>query len=239
MREIYLAAWDFVSWHWLTLACCAVLLEMLPLLLPSGNHAASSGGAVVATMVGYAMHRYFLFGESWAAWRTTGAGGRKSAARRFAVALAIMFVSVVGIVGVVCVKMASGGVGKDQMFGVAVVVGLPVYFLLLVIFGTALPAAAAGDRFGPWITLRRAGRTAPGIAGGLLAGPVLFSILIVVVSVFLGQRAGTMGGGIIAATSLAVCIRMLGFFTTALAVAVLCRAYLKVAPPGIIDQTPA
>lgn len=237
MRSIYRTAWAFVAKHWKVLLLAAVLLEALPFLFQT---ASSSGDAGVLFLIAYYMHRFVLFGEDVSGWgfkRSTPS--RKHTIWRFMLASLTMAICLILVVGGVGVRLSGQGVEKDVLFGFLLIVGFVAQYVLLVIFGTALPAAAAGDRFGPITTLGRVPRTALSIAGGLLAGPVLCAIPLLAVQIFVATQISRLDGGPFGEVAAGTMMRMGGFFLTALAVAVLCRAYRKVAPPGFADQTPA
>jgi hypothetical protein len=234
--KTYGLAWAFFSRHWVLLVLFAVLMEAVPLVVQSVGSTADVG---VLTLIAYYMHRFMLFGEEVGTWKVRSAGPpRKQAVGWFFLSSVTMLLFWIGAAGVLIFRLQAHGADNATNIIAAFILALPIYYLLLVIFGTALPAAAAGDRFGPVTTLRRAWRTALPIAGGLLGGPVLFGALALTLFVVIAARLDVGDSSTIAGFASGVVSRMTGFFTTALAVAVLCQGYLKVAPPEIIAQTP-
>jgi hypothetical protein len=106
-----------------------------------------------------------------------------------------------------------------------------------------MPAVAAGDRYNPKISLERAGATWRGIAGGLLVGPVLFTALNFAAAIALLYAFDLEAADYafpkhvkIYEIVLGVIVQFLGLVNTLLAVVVLCRAYLRVAPPEIMAK---
>ena len=229
MVKIYVDAWGYMRRFWWGLLAVALILEVLPLFL-KGSHI---GGELAAgCLVAYGMHRFFLFGEGTAYWKKDPSARKPTIGRFMGASLLIAGLVLVAI-GILAVRLVGEGTSEGAMFLVFLTTYAILPYVTLILFGTALPASAAGDRFGPGPSLRRAGKTAGPIAGGLLVGPGLFGLMI-----FFGyllpiarldipeSRTGTI-------FAISVGSRMIGFFLTALTVAVLCRAYRKVAPAEI------
>lgn len=237
MAKIYRDAWSFMRHFWLMLLAVAIILEVLPLFL-KGSHFA--GELTAGFVVAYAMHRFFLFGEGIGLLKGPPPARKPTIGRFLSASLLISVVYLI-VLGVLAMRLLDGGTSKGVLFLFALVTTAILYFVLLVIFGTALPAAAAGDAYGPVAALGRTGRTAGPIAGGLLVGPGFFGLL-----TFFGFFVSTAQLDIsdsqtTALFCISVASRMIGFFVTALTVAVLCRAYRKVAPAeiGLLPQSPA
>ena len=128
-------------------------------------------------------------------------------------------------------------------FVVWVLAFLLMYFVVLVLLGTSLPAAAAKDRYNPKISFARGKKTWPAVMGGLLAGPVVVGLILLGAQVFLTRALGLNETGYVSLGTLDpvdliynTASQIAGFFTSMLAVVVLCRAYLRVAPSEVLEQ---
>ena len=109
------------------------------------------------------------------------------------------------------------------------------------LFGTAMPAYVAGGRFGIGATFGRIRATALPVLGGLLIGPVLFSIAGIAVGVAVIAGLALLPGADWSSWPLLPVVWLLqgffslfGLFSTTLAVVVLCNAYRKTAPDWLL-----
>ncbi len=211
------------------------MIELLDYVDGPKSHT-SGGQLFIGMLIAYWLHRYFLLGERpnvalrerWG----SGYGGFFLVTLLFAAAL----VAVVLLLSNYLPPDMSH-VDRDVRRLFYLFLTLPIYLILLSLFGSALPAAAVRDSFGLVTTLGRVRKTFLPTFFGMLAGPFLF---VVVASVAVGYGLHRLGvaddarlpSGAISFPGLAASIffRFVGMVTTTLAVAVLCRAYRRVVP---------
>lgn len=79
---------------------------------------------------------------------------------------------------------ASLNFDKDQHLGMMIVFFVPIYWLILALFGTAIPATALNHETSLWAALRRARYTVFSVAFALLLGPGLIILLSIAALVF-------------------------------------------------------
>lgn len=240
MSEIYGTAWRLVRDNWMFLLVMAIVVEGLTLLFSDddGIDSTTGGVFVATTLIALVMHRQVLLNETYDLWGRARGTPSKFRFGRFVWVSFLLHLALVAVI----VATVWGHYDPSSRLAELVVVVLLVtglaYFLLLVIFGVALTAAAVGDRFGLGITLHRAARTAEPIAVGLLAGPALAAAVVVLPVVFgLGYLTRDADSAAVVFVTGTIA-RFGGFVLTALAVAVLCRAYRRVAPPGLLPGQP-
>jgi hypothetical protein len=241
--NIYRQAFELVRQGWIAFIAFAALLVALPLIMPSKS--GGTGGLFVGfALFAYMLHRNLLFGDP-----IDGFAKAKSAhpptTWRFVWVSAVMVIVPFAIAGFTFYKLGFGAAGmpKERFVFVLSLIGLPIYWLFLATFGTALPAAAAGDAFGPRAALRRTRKTFLPILLGLLIGPVLFSVISFAAQLTLiawtDLPPDIDESGVIhpVGVGFAIVQQVMGFFATALAIVVLCQAYRRVVPADI-SQTP-
>ena len=237
MLAIYGTTWRAVTqnlWFYLIAAALFVVADLFKEWLGS-----SHGVLIVPWSVTiYALHRSLLLGE-FRTW-STAQPVRPPGLGKFLLVSMLLAGLALGPALWLFVKISFAIPSERQeeffpvMASLSVMLFLLVYWLVLAVFGTALPAAALGDRFGLRLTLRRARRTALGIAGGLIVGPVLFVTIafagLVGVLLLLGPLSDAAVPRVYEVV-LSFAANLLMLFNATLTVAVLCRAYRKVAPP--------
>ena len=237
MLSLYQDAWQSVRANWLLYSTMVILLEAVEMLDLS-----SAGMLVVHWIVLYQLHRFFLFGEiSNGQWFPPGA--RKNVGW-FLLASFLLTATIFSVPALALwALLPAGTLTPDGRIGAFVVYLVLVFMFALpttALFGTALPAAAAGDRFGPAVTLRRSRGTGWSVVWGLIVGPVLFSALTIgtyialaASSPILSESWSDTDGIQPVALVVNLALRMIGLVNSTLGVAVLCRAYRKAVPPPI------
>lgn len=246
MISLYRQSWTCLRgnlWFYLLFAAVFVLLDNLPF---SSKTTDMWLPLLLQSTFVFGLHRHILLGRPMTdAFKTrledTTRGGGK---------FLLLFLVFIGLSagGSLAGYLAlhPGPVDLRGTIGVIVLIWLFTYFLLLVLFGTAMPAYVAGDRFGVGATLGRLRATALPIVGGLLIGPVLFTIVGIAVL-----------GGVIAALPelptdpwsaeplqlvallTEITGNLISLFATTLAVIVLCNAYRRTAPvPPVTPPSP-
>jgi hypothetical protein len=115
------------------------------------------------------------------------------------------------------------------------------YFLLMVLFGTTMPAYVAGDRLGLGAIFGRIRATALPVLGGFLIGPGLFQTASLVLGIALYSGAALLPAAdwstwpLLHVTWLVqVLFSLFPLFSATLAVVVLCNAYRKTAPDRLL-----
>lgn len=236
MKEIYRTAWESVRANWIGLAGLVALINALPLLHLS-EPADFISGIFPYLLIAYGLHRYVLFGEPFRVIGKPRAGYPASTWRWFFLVSLLVFGAMV-VLSAGMVFVLSGSFERAQHLTqnqlLMILLIAPVYLGLLSIFGTALPAAAAGDRFGLGVTLSRARRTGWGMCWRLCAGPGLFWVigfaaLFVLMFVILSQFGIETTKTPAFTFAAAILMQLISIFATALAVAIQCRAYRQTA----------
>jgi hypothetical protein len=196
----------------------------------------------MTTILFWALHQNMLLGEP-ASDSLLRPKGRPDLAWGFMGVSVLFFLA--GLIAEVALRILLDEVLERHVAGVRLLVALsPVLTaaILFVPFGMALPAAAVGDAYGLRVTLARARRTGGSVIGGLVIGPGLLIVaalltlsgLLLWVVLLMGESIGELPVSPWLARSLAFaffCTFML--LVSSLAAAVLCRAYRRVAPPGV------
>jgi hypothetical protein len=239
MIEIYKTAWLHFRRNLGTLLILAAMLFLLRIAKVKWD--LSVGATLVPQMIVVMfLHHMVLFGEKV---NMIHKQDRKLAIGPFLIA-SLIIIAFSGIASLVILRFS--GLTTDQMFKIWILVFALCDFVFMVLLGTSLPASVAGDRYNPKISLIRAKSTWAAIAGGFIAGPVVATaILFAVVIVFL-QTFGTaieafptLGGVNFLGVFIDFIWRIAALFTSLLGVVVLCRAYLRVAPPEILAELAA
>lgn len=213
---------------WPLILTLSLLIEALPLVL--GDSSSTTGGTVVAyAFYAYAIHRYLLLGELITTWRASKPVEPHRILRFIVVSF--LFVAIVVAIGFAGTVQLTTGFRDDRFLALFTLVALLANLMLLSLFGTALPAAAVGDRTGLGATLGRTRATFLRIFGGLLLGPGLIGAIGLVALVLLERALAS--AGMVSGTAdfgIGLLARVLGFVNTTFAVVVLCRAYRSVTP---------
>lgn len=194
----------------------------------------SVGGFLVGAIFAHEMHRHFLLGETPVILGKRPHGSRPTKTLGFFFVTVVLFVVPVAL-AIYSMFLLIGRGSSDSAALISIAVAALIlfvsYWLFLMTFGTALPAAATGDRYGLTLTLRRARHSFRSIGWGLLGGPGLFGTVFAGISFLpldvaeqLSDDAVT--GGISALGILTdLVLQRGGLFTTTLAVIVLCDGY--------------
>lgn len=119
------------------------------------------------------------------------------------------------------VRLGAGG-SEEAAYGLIVIFAIPASLVVLTLFGTALPAAAADDPLGRAFSMARIRASSARIFFGLLAGPALVGFVGIGLLVLLSYLADPETFAFGAAAT------VLGIVNTTFAVVVLCRAYRRV-----------
>ena len=239
MRKIYSAAFACARQFWPVYLVFAAMLEVADWFSTGSS---SLGVEFFAyTIFAYLLHRHFLFGDPVAAFGKVASARPSSQGRFILISLPMMLVPM-GIATLLLIGPLQSAMTSDKgdLAARLLILFLPVYLLMLSVFGTMLPAAASAEPFGLGLTLRRARRSFWPIFGGLLIGPGLFGIASVLAMTALSSWLGIAVDARDAAGQfspvgavLAVGMRLIALTNTTLAVVVLCGAYRRVAPPPV------
>jgi hypothetical protein len=231
MIAVYSRAFASVRQLWRFFLAVAVAMIALELL---SSRAVSLGAFLVGAMFAYELHRHFLLGE------TPIILGKPQQGPRPRKILGFLFVTFVMLVVPCALAISSlfllierGSSETTALVGIAaaVMTFFVTYWLFLMTFGTALPAAAMGDGYGLTLTLRRARHSFRSIGWALLYGPGLFGAVVLAASILPLYVTGrgfddAPTRGLAAIGILTDLVTQLGsLFTTTLAVIVLCDAY--------------
>ncbi|MDW3222485.1 MAG: hypothetical protein R8G34_06275 [Paracoccaceae bacterium] len=95
-----------------------------------------------------------------------------------------MIALMVGLINLLDPLAAALSFDKDQRFGLMFMFFIPIYWLILALFGTAIPATALNHETSLWAALRRARYTVFSVAFALLLGPGLIILLSIAALVF-------------------------------------------------------
>ncbi|NTT86235.1 hypothetical protein [Tabrizicola fusiformis] len=241
MISLYRQSWTCLRgnlWFYLLFAVQLVLRDQLPLSSRAARLFLLL--ALHSTFV-FGLHRHILLGRSVIDGFETRLAGTTRGGVKFFLLLQVFF----GL------RLAAGVVGysalgpeqfsRTSFLSLFVPITLLTYGLLLVLFGTAMPAYVAGGRFGIGATFGRIRATALPVLGGLLIGPVLFSIAGIAVGVAVIAGLALLPGADWSSWPLLPVVWLLqgffslfGLFSTTLAVVVLCNAYRKTAPDWLL-----
>lgn len=237
MIEIYRKSFRFARESWLWLLVLALVLSAADRFL-EGKH--GSGGRFVAFMfVLYYFHRCFLFGEKMTGFKAaTPAPGvpRFSAGRFILVSLAVIVLPST-IAGVMAIILAAQQFSKDATVGFAILILLPLYWLSLSLFGTAMPAAVDRD---PRYKLRAGLRKTFAMMWRLLLGPGLCNLVLYSAIIALAWAEGRMATPLppVAAFVQSVLVNLIGVFPAIVGVATLCHVYRMIVPTPVPTPAP-
>ena len=233
MREIYgdtIAVIRANLGYFLGLAGLAVTLDWLD--------AHEVVGLIIGIVVMYQVYRHLLFGRPLSL-ASPFRGATLASLAKFTVVLALMvIVPVALILAIVFAVMSPETVTNDFETSANVFLGLFLLFYggLLILFGTAVPATAAGEGILVSLSLDRSRKTALDIAAGLLAGPAIMAAAYFAGTYYatgsisddidLSRLRPLVAQEVVLATALEVGSSL----QTILLAVVLCRAYAKVRP---------
>lgn len=259
MRSVVAMTWKFVrrNWYWYLLA--AALFDAA--LIYSDRHGGHALGAALIVPIAYTcwpVYRAFL-GDTYNAQLKTDPHRARPGRRYFWAATLIFFILPLPTVLIVIAVLDASdhslltwltSPAHLGLFSIAVTTF--TVLLVLPLFGTAIPAAVAGDKAGPKAALVRARRTFWTVLWRLIAGPgllggVVFGALLVLAGLFntiilLAEKVFQSNSTVFAIMEIAIHVIdieavVLGFMSVStLVIAVLCRAYLDTAVPP--DQPP-
>lgn len=244
MISLYRQSWTCLRrnlWFYLLFAAAFVLLGNLP---SSSRTTDMWLPLLLNSVFVFGQHRHILLGRPMTdAFKTrledTTRGGGKF------LLLFLVFIGLPVVAGVAgFVGFGPQRLSKDDAVALMTLIVLPCYVLLLVLFGTAMPAYVAGDRFGIRATLGRIKATALPVLGGFLIGPVLLTIVGFASLVALNAALVTFAPQTLAALQqwpllpvlwlIEALVSLISLFATTLAVVVLCNAYRRTAPAPVM-----
>lgn len=233
MLSTYKTSIHFVRTHPLFCAAMVAVLTGLEMYQQYRGDV-SVGAAVPMLFLFYALHRALMFGET--RFDKSPAGpARLAHLLRFAGSAAAIVAATFAfaVLGVLIVEAATGWQGMNTPF--IIIAFALAYFLSLCLLGSCLPAAAAGDRSGKM--LRRSISQAPRVLAHILIGPLLFYAVVIATAFYavpaIGPIESTLG---FQSPKIVIVFIMnaFSFFAMLLAVAALCHAYRRVAPPEVL-----
>ncbi len=226
MIRIYTASFRLFYRMLPLLVFLAVFLEGITLW--STGASGSIGRMVALTFLAYMFHRYFLFDEPLTLRRQTGATDTPpfQAGRFMLIALALLLAPLALGLWVMFAVLPPDAAREGQVVTLLATM-LPLYLLVLGIFGTLLPASVARN---PRYTLRAGMRQALPTMGRLILGSGLVGVVNLVLILGLGLMASQSPAlqGPVPTYLLGVLATTLGFLTSILGAATLCAAYDRV-----------
>jgi hypothetical protein len=240
--SIYRQAFVCFGHSWWYFLAIAMLLEIAPAVSSSKLNEWTLS-LILTFFFAYAIHRHFLLGEELT-WKGRDKRLRPQTTGRFLLVSFFMLLVPMAFAFWTVISMRSGiddDESRQRLASGIVALGIVIYWIMLAVFGTALPAAAVGDRFGIGLTLHRARATFLRVLFQLFAGPTLFTILLVVTRLLIERVTGVEFGLYDATEKFSAAgfvfgsaYGTTGLISTTLAVAVLCNAYRRVEPnyPG-------
>jgi hypothetical protein len=236
MIEIYKTAWQHFRQNLSTMLGLAAMLFVLDIARTKWD--LSIGATIFPQMlVVMLLHYMVLFGEK--------VNMIKKQDRKLAMA---PFVRAYGIIIILtCLTtilfLMRSGLSIELALKLWVLVFALSYFVFMVLLGTSLPASMAGDRYIPKISLIRAKSTWAAIAGGFIVGPFLASAILLATAVGLVSLIDNALVGYPTWSEMRLVGWLVDFiwsvaalFVSLLGVVVLCRAYLRIAPPEILAE---
>ena len=236
MIEIHKSAWQHFRRNSGTMLGLAAMLYLLDIAKAKWD--LSAGATIVPQLlVVMFLHQMVLYGEKL---NMIGKPSRKLQIGPFLWA-SFMIMIFAGLATVLFLVLS--GLSQQQMLRAWIIVFLVFYFIFMVLLGTSLPAAVASDRYNPKISLIRAKSTWAAIAGGFIVGPVatgaiLLAAVVILLNTFGASLAGfpKLGGINILGLLVDFTWSVAGIFISLLGVVVLCRAYLRIAPPDVLAE---
>lgn len=228
MIELYRKSWRYFVASLPALLLFAFLLEAA---LWYFEPKSGTGGTFVAlTVIAYYFHRHFLFGEEMAFKTQKPAEGAPPLKFGWFILLSAALVLVpLGISLLLALQLLPRGISSPRLMGAVIILFAPMYLIALSFFGTALPASVARD--GTY-------RLSQGIRSGfqtmwrLLLGPALTGTVLIALTLATDRalEAGRVLPTGVAELGYFTLLRTVGFFTTIVAVAVLCEMYSTTRP---------
>ena len=179
MLTIYKTAFGFIGRNPAFSADIALMMLVISVAVEFLN-ISRGPGTVVWLFIVYLLLRAMMFDEV-SLLKKVESPRRPVALGRFFLA-GLLFLAGLIVLGLITLFAVFGDAladaTNDDVTMLAALASISVVFAVLMsAFGTALPAAAAADRWGPAISLMRAGRTWWRILGGLLIGPGLYAVI--------------------------------------------------------------
>ncbi|WP_309663645.1 hypothetical protein [Tabrizicola sp.] len=231
MLDIYRKSWRYFFASLPALVLFAAVIETCIWYLQPKSE--SSVTFIALAILAYFFHRHFLFGEAFSLTRQKPDAGAPPMKFGWFILLSGALILVpFGLALILALQIMPGGSPAPRIIGAMLLLAMPLYLIALSFFGTTLPALVVRD--GSY-------RVSQGLRSGfqtlwrLLIGPALFGAVLIALLYKVGavlDNAGMQGDS---AATLAwfILIRTLGFFTTILAVAVLCEMYRRTLPAAL------
>lgn len=244
MKDIYRSTFVCLQSFWPFYLFFAVALEVAGQF---GSGSSIAGAEFAAfTIFAYMLHRHFLFGDTLKAFGKIESTRPSARGRFFLISLPMLVVPIGLAVFLVLGPLHVSSRDVNLLTMILLVVILPLYLLMLSVFGTMLPAAASAEPFGLGLTLSRARRSFWRIFGGLLVGPALFGSAAFIVIILLSVRLGlpldprdAQGAFSPVGAAASVLLQMVAMINTTLAVVVLCNAYRRLMPSPVVPTAAA
>ena len=164
--------------NWLTFVVYAGLLWGADVLMPQKGGAIGLSLALWAAF-SFGLYRYFLFGAPMANALTGRRGSMARSEWRYGLVLLAFLAAAVVLTVLIAFPTRAlwAGQSRDVQVILCTLLLVGCYCVLLVLFGSAMPAYVAGDRFGVQVSLARVRKSAGPVFLGLLLGPIMFLVL--------------------------------------------------------------
>jgi hypothetical protein len=187
------------------------------------------------TMIAYYFHRHFLFGEdmSFKTHKVADSAPPLKFGWFILLSAALVFVPL-GVSVFLSFQLLPANSPSQCMFGAIVILFLPMYLIVLSLFGTALPAVVARDGT---FRLSQGIRAVFYTMWRLLLGPAVIGTLFFALAITIDKPLAALGvlPGSLGELAYFTPLRTIGFFTTIIAVAVLCEMYRRTRPNPQVD----
>ncbi len=231
---IYRESWAALRANLLMFVAFGVGLWGADTLMPQ------KGGAVGLSLClwvafSFGLYRHFLFGEPMGCVFTGKRGGARSQWRYGLLLVAFVVAAIVlAVVVAIPTRWLWAGQPREVELALYLLVFVMSYLVLLVLFGSAMPAFVAGDRYGVQVSLSRVRKSAGPVFLGLLLGPIVFlvcglGISIAINYVFHFSTDSFDAGGQFNPAGMVfdLMFRGIGLFQTTLATAALTEGYRR------------
>jgi len=231
--QVYRTTFQFVRSHPATILVWMAVIFVVRFVVDVAD-AGSAGATIMWFVIAYYLHRSLMLNENNLI-KPPKEFLRPQAIGRFICVSGGLFICMI-VLALIAAFTLSQANDAASIIVLMLLSYAVLAIILLPIFGTMLPAAAAADAFGFGITLRRAKSTWYKILGGLLIGPGLFWAIytggllwfttnVIAIEPYYTATSGLQPGQIIIGLALAF-LQLIGSLLT---VVVLCLAYRDVA----------
>lgn len=226
MQKIYR---DSVAYYVRSLPALLVVSALMEALARMQDHDLGSN-LFLSLIAIHFFHRHFLFGEPFSFSKPAPNAPQMRYGKFGFVSLLIIFVPLAIALLVVLLPLTDLAQDRDTLVGLVLLVFLPLYLIVLSLFGTLLPAAVQGNKsfrvvhgMRAWFQVMWRLLLGPGVVGAaFFAGAVGWATLAFRYRLPEGPVAEFITNTVLGA---------IGFLPSILAVAVLCDVYKRIAPP--------